>query len=117
LRVSLRGGASIEQMATAKKPAKHDTLTGPSTGRTIEVDPNWLAEAHPAEAKPPPKTTIEVDPAWLTEGDPAAGPPALPSRPAKPPPLGAPPALRGKRAVAPSIPRDDPDDAPTPPKK
>ena len=101
-------------MPPPKKPAKHDTLTGPSTGRTIEVDPHWLSEDPAPAAKPPTKTTIEVDPAWLTEGN--AKPPALP-RAAKPPPLGAPPALRGKRAVAPPIPRDDPQDEPNAPKK
>ncbi len=85
-------------MPPPKKPAKHDTLTGPSTGRTIEVDPHWLSEDPAPAAKPPTKTTIEVDPAWLTEGN--AKPPALP-RAAKPPPLGAPPrAARQARGRA-----------------
>jgi hypothetical protein len=98
-------------MPTAKKPAKHDTLTGPSTGRTIEVDPNWLSETAPSDGKQPRKT-IEVDPAWLTEGDGEATASASPPRAVKPPPLGAPPALRGKRPVVPPIPRGDPEDEP-----
>jgi hypothetical protein len=95
-------------MTNAKKPSK-DTLNGPSTGRTIEVDPSWL-EGDPRRGPPTlpsAKKTIEVDPGWLHDGE-TPDEAVQPSSRRGPPPVPA--ALLRKKPAGAPIPRDEPED-------